>query len=464
MAQKRPRAAELARLLQSANQPIYVLDEEQTLIYCNQACLDWVEQTSEALLGQRCAYHSSPEVTGPEAVAAGLCPPPKALLGESMTELVSSRGKNGKIRRRKARFTPLGSGPEENVGLLVVVEPQDLPHAGIEASEESSTEDASATELHRQLEQFRAESANRYHLDRLAGNCPAMRRIRAQVKAAAASRANVLIVGPPGSGRQHVASTIHYAGVASQDRSLVSLACAVLGAELIQSTVAALVARGSSGQGTSPGTLLLSDVDQLPPEAQLELARALTLKSFPFCVLATSRQSLGRLVEEGAYREDLAAFFSTLEISLPPLAQRRDDIPLLAQWFLEDVNMRSGKQVGGFSDEAIDRLVAYPWPGNMDELARVVEETHRDVEGAEIQPGDLPKRIHWAAEAAARPRRPEEKIVLDTFLDEIERELIARALARAKGNKAQAARLLGMSRPRLYRRLVQLGFEEGESS
>jgi DNA-binding NtrC family response regulator len=157
----------------------------------------------------------------------------------------------------------------------------------------------------------------------------------------------------------------------------------------------------------------------------------------------------------------LASLLSTIVIELPPLAERRADLPLLAQLFLEEANSRGMKQVAGFSSEALDRLDGYFWPGNCDELAQMVAEAHAHAEGPHIEIGDLPERIHLAAYAAAHPARIEESIVLDDFLRRIERELVSRALAQAKGNKTKAARLLGMTRPRLYRRLVHLGLEEG---
>jgi DNA-binding NtrC family response regulator len=143
------------------------------------------------------------------------------------------------------------------------------------------------------------------------------------------------------------------------------------------------------------------------------------------------------------------------------LAERRADIPLLAQAFVEERNARGPKQRSGFSPAALDRLDSYHWPGNLDELAEVVREAHERSAGPEILPDDLPKRIELALDAAARPRRREERIVVDEFLAQIERELIERALAQSKGNKAKAARLLGVTRPRLYRRMVQLGLEPG---
>ncbi|HPP52029.1 MAG TPA: helix-turn-helix domain-containing protein, partial [Thermoguttaceae bacterium] len=128
-------------------------------------------------------------------------------------------------------------------------------------------------------------------------------------------------------------------------------------------------------------------------------------------------------------------------IELPPLAQRREDIPLLAQAFVEQLNAQGRKQIRGFSSEALDRMAAYDWPGNLDELAQVVAEAYTKSEGPLISPADLPKMIHLAWEAAAYPRPIEETIVLDQFLKKIEQELLRRALRQAKGNKAKAARL-----------------------
>jgi DNA-binding NtrC family response regulator len=257
-----------------------------------------------------------------------------------------------------------------------------------------------------------------------------------------------------------VAGAIHYGTHSESGGSMVPLACSLLGAELIRSTVAALAAKRPSPGQIRPTTLLLNDADQLPVEVQAEMAAVLGSKSFPLRLIATAGQSLVDLARRGKHGHDLAAVLSTIVIELPPLVERREDIPLLAQLFLEEVNSRSTKQLAGFSPDALDRLDAYPWPGNVDELAQMVAEAHAQAERVQIQAIDLPERIHLAASAAAHPRRPEQTIVLDDFLAGIERELIVRALRQAKGNKAKAARLLGITRPRLYRRVVQLGLED----
>ena len=180
-------------------------------------------------------------------------------------------------------------------------------------------------------------------------------------------------------------------------------------------------------------------------------------------VISTSVEPLETLAQRGEFRPDLAQRLSTLVIHLPPLTERREDIPPLAQMFLEDLNAQGGKQLRGFKPEALDHFALYDWPGQVDELAAAVRQAFAQAEGFEIACSDLPKQLHLAAEAARFPRLPPPvPIDLEQFLAQVEAELIDRALRQAKGNKSQAARLLGMTRPRLYRRMVQLGLEPGE--
>jgi len=124
---------------------------------------------------------------------------------------------------------------------------------------------------------------------------------------------------------------------------------------------------------------------------------------------------------------------------------------------LEDVNAAGGPQFSGFRAEAMDQLVMYPWRGNFDELRTVIQQAARRATSPLIGPNDLPDALHHAARAAAHQRRAPEPIVLDQYLERIEAELIRRALKRSKGNRARAARLLGISRARLLRRIEQLG-------
>ncbi|MBN2477334.1 MAG: sigma 54-interacting transcriptional regulator [Pirellulales bacterium] len=461
MARQRTTATELGKILHAANQPVYVLDDECTIVFFNRACQDWLGEAAEDLLGQRCAYHSSPRAAGPEAVAAGLCPPPAAA-GRAMTATVSLVAADGRTLHRRARFVPLGAGPTDPIGLVAILDREDLSEPVAAETEKPLADEAEPAELHEQVRRFRCEAAARYRADRLIGHSPAMRRVRRQVELAAAGRANVLVVGPPGSGRQHTATAVHYGGRPQGSGSLIPLACSVLGADLIHSTITALATKGPLGDEAAHSTLLLNEVDQLPAEVQAALAAELVGRPFPLRVVATAQRRLDELAAGDRYRTDLAAALSTLTIELPPLTRRREDIPLLAQLFLEEANARSDRQMGGFTSEAMDLLDAYPWPGQVDQLAQVVAEAHRRAAGSAIGADDLPQRLRVAAEASARPARPQQTIVLDEFLAEVEAELIRRAVAQTKGNKAKAARLLGMTRPRLYRRMVQLGLAKGK--
>ncbi len=205
----------------------------------------------------------------------------------------------------------------------------------------------------------------------------------------------------------------------------------------------------------------MRELDQLAAEAQPLLVRLLKAPVVPR-VIATSVRPLAALVAAGEFHADLAALVATLTIELVPLAQRLEDLPLLAQMFLEQVNAEGGRQVAGFTPEALDELSGYAWPGNLDELAALVREAHASAADTVITPRDLPQQLRLAADAARWAPRPQQPIDLAGTLERIETELIQRALDRAKGNKSRAAELLGLTRPRLYRRLVQLGLQGAE--
>jgi DNA-binding NtrC family response regulator len=462
MPPSRASANELARLLEAVAAPVYVVNEERKIIFANQACRDWTGLNSEELLGQECRYHSSPEASGPAAIAAALCPPPDAFLGRRMTAGITLPPREGESPQaaieRPAEFMPLGDRGSAVRGVLAIVSTSGAAEPG------ELDADATAAELHSRIQQQRRRLALRYHVDRLWGDSPAMRQVRAQVKLAAAGKGSVTVVGPEGSGREHVVRAIHYAAGPAKAAALVPLACPLVDHDLLQATLRALV-RMKSPDGAQTTALILNDVDLLPAAAQAELADALARSgAASFRVFSTARRPLDELAARDEFRLDLACLLSTLTIRLPALVERIEDLPLAAQWFLEQANSRGEKQVGGFSPEALDRMAGYGWPGDVAELEAMVGEVHAACKGAEIGPGDLPPRIAWAAETAAHPRRIEEAIDLEQFLGKIERELIERALQQARGNKTKAARMLGMTRPRFYRRLVQLGMAADDTA
>jgi DNA-binding NtrC family response regulator len=453
----RSSAAELARLLGRTTAGVYAVDDRRRIVFLNEVCREWIGPQAEELLGVECRYHSVPDENGQVPWPAALCPPPEAFRGQHQVSFLPTPDGQGGTVSRRYEFLPLAGG-DELAGVLVIVWPTPIADGETAAA---LADEPPATRLHADLMRYRRLQREHFHADRLVGETPAIKRVRAQVALAAGSTASVLVIGPQGSGRQHIAKAIHFARGTATIGPLVPLACPLLDPELLQATIRGL-ARPKLNIAPRPATLVLNDVDQMPQSAQAELLGFLRVAELPLRIISTSRYSLSDLTIETAFRPELAAQLSTLTIELPALAERLDDLPLLAQAFLEQINAEQPRQVSGFTPEALDVLAGYAWPGNLDELAELARQAHQRAEGPFVTPHDLPQRIFLAADAARHARPPEETIVLEKFLAEIERELIERALAQAKGNKTKAAELLGMTRPRLYRRLVQLGLAEGE--
>ena len=313
-----------------------------------------------------------------------------------------------------------------------------------------------ARQLHAQLQGLRDRLAQAYDLERLVGTSAAVERVRGQVELAATNAVRVVILGPPGSGRERVARTIHAKQMAEGWPYLVPLACPLLDAELLESTVEAFMRSCAELSEEQPATFLLLEVDQLPEDAQASLLGFLKIGEIRLNTLATARDSLLDLAQQDRFRAELAQALSTLVISIPPLRERMVDVPLLVQAAIEQRNAQGGRQIAGVTESAMTLLLRYAWPGNVDELFQLIADACDQAGGAFVTDQDLPERIHAALAAAKYPPRPAEPIQLDHVLADVERELIQRALRVAKGNKAQAARLLGLSRSRLLRRMETL--------
>ncbi|HUE71293.1 MAG TPA: sigma 54-interacting transcriptional regulator [Pirellulaceae bacterium] len=439
----------MTKLLDAAATPVYVVDEDRRLVWGNAAFAAWTQRNIDDLAGLKLSYTTSGELSGAAELAAALCPPPEAFSG-AVTSGVVSAPAGGASVPRQAQFAWLAGESDLPAGLCVFVGP---PADAVASQPTAST-------LHQQLLALRNQFGRRYHIGQLVGTSPQIRRVRQQVRLASQSRASVLVVGPPGSGREHVARTIHFGTQASGSAigPLVPLDCSLLDAELMQSAITSFLRRRDEWKSlTRPGVLLLLELDKLSETAQQELIGFLRLPGVELPVMATAARRLSRLVAKKKFRGELACALSTLVISLPRLSRRTEDIPLLAQFFLEEANADGGKQLSGFTSEALDRLAAYDWPGNVEELASVVRQAHAQAAGPQVLAGDLPAIVHHAAAALSRSRKPPQPIRLDEFLERIEKELLERALVQARGNKTKAAQLLGIHRARLIRRLVQLG-------
>ncbi len=263
MARSRSITANLSRFLSELSAPLYVVDEQRKLIYLNQAAEDWLQISGDELVGRRCDYHSEAAADRAAELAAALCPSPEVFTGVTSTAVIAFPTPAGPSRRR-VRFLPISEDAVECEGVVVLVDAQE---ATDDAAQAHAAGDDSA-QLHAELQSFRLAQAARYDVHRLVGKSPAMRRIRQQVQMAIQARPRLTIVGPSGSGREHVARTIHFGQAGEEAPPLLPLAGPLLDAEMLQSSITAFVRRCRQSHGDQSGTLLVLDADVLGEGAQ----------------------------------------------------------------------------------------------------------------------------------------------------------------------------------------------------
>ena len=329
----------------------------------------------------------------------------------------------------------------------------------------------SQVELGRALRQSqRLEGENRVlrpeGAPELIAESPAMRPVLQLMRQVAPSDANVLISGEHGTGKEVVAGWIHAASPRA-GKSLVAVNLGGLSEGVFESEMFGHVKGAFTDARTDrmgrfelaeSGTLLLDEIGTLSLRQQAKLLRVLEsgemervgssrTRRVDARVLSATNADLRAEVAAGHFREDLLFRLNTIEIHLPPLRERREDIAALAQHFLRRYSTRYRKPLAGFEPEALEALTVHPWPGNVRELDHTVQRAVLLATGTQVVPGDL----------GLRPVGPPGSLD-DMPLDQVERVLIRKALDRHGGNVSHAAKALGLSRSALYRRLQQHGF------
>jgi DNA-binding NtrC family response regulator len=294
------------------------------------------------------------------------------------------------------------------------------------------------------------------------------------VRQIALSQSTVLIEGESGSGKEIVARTLHEAST-RRDGPFLAVNVNAIPESLIESHLfghergafsGADSARDGLFRAASKGTLFLDEIGDLPAAHQVKLLRAIETKEvFPVGserpiradarIITATNRDLAALVKEGKFRSDLYYRLSALHVKVPPLRERLDDIPVLAQHFLDKHAKEHRRPVIGFDNAALQRLVSYAWPGNIRELSNIVERAIVVCAGSVITVADLPPDI------AGRATHPEGGGYEQTMAS-FERALIAATLERVSGDRREAARALGLSLATLYRRIEKLGLKSGK--
>jgi two-component system response regulator PilR (NtrC family) len=318
----------------------------------------------------------------------------------------------------------------------------------------------------------------------IVGRSAAIEEVRALVDKVAPTRTTVLVTGESGTGKEVVARAIHDRGD-RRDQPFVAVNCGAIPEGLIESELfghekgsftGATDAKAGLFEVAGSGTLFLDEVAELPAHLQVKLLRALQERrirrvggkadvAVDARIVAATNRDLQDEVRAGRFREDLFYRLNVIQLRMPPLRARREDIPLFLGHFLARFAVEAGKAEMRFSADAERRLCAYDYPGNVRELANVVERAVTLADGPEIGVADLPPALRAPAgtPAGAAPQDgadlPEDGLDLQAHLDAIERHLLEQALARAGGVKTGAARLLSLTFRSLRYRLAKFGID-----
>jgi two-component system response regulator PilR (NtrC family) len=341
--------------------------------------------------------------------------------------------------------------------------------------------------LRRENVVLRDEIKGRYRLDRLLGKAPAMERVFEMLRKIAPARTSVLLIGESGTGKELAARAIHELSTRS-DRPFVAVNCGAIPETLLESELFGHVRGSFTGANTDKvglfeaahnGTLLLDEVAELPIPMQVKLLRVLqerkvkpvggvAEREIDVRIVAATNRDLETEVEKGTFRQDLFYRLNVIQVRLPPLRERREDIALLVEHFVRKFSAEHGRAVAGLEPEAMSVLMAYHYPGNVRELENLIERAVTLAPHDRVTLDALPSLRGLAArdltiQPAAAPNLPEQGLNLESVVEDFERGIIIKALERTDGNRTEAARLLGVTFRSLRYRLSKLGIS-GEDS
>ena len=317
-----------------------------------------------------------------------------------------------------------------------------------------------------QIEAFQREIRSQDGFHGILGSSASMQKIFSLIASATQSDAPVIIFGESGTGKELVAEAIHETG-ARRGKPFVKVNCAALNESLLESELFGHVKGAFTGayrtrkgrfEAARGGDIFLDEIGDLPLSIQVKLLRVLeemviervgenTPIQVDVRIVSATNKDLEGLVEKGLFREDLFYRINVIPITVPPLRERVEDIPLLAETFFRRVRMKSGKDIQGISGEAMKKLVDYQWPGNVRELKSAFEYAFVSCQDSIIQPHHLPPNILWGQKGQGSPTS------VPVNRDEIKKRQLLDALKKAGGNQSEAARILGVSRVTVWNRM-----------
>lgn len=329
---------------------------------------------------------------------------------------------------------------------------------------------------------MKTQLKRKYSFDNIVGKHPKMMEVFRLIEKVSATDSTVLITGESGTGKELVARAIHY-NSPRREKCLVPVNCAAIPETLLESELFGHVKGAFTGAITNRigrfevangGTIFLDEIAEMSPKLQVKLLRVLQEGEFELVgstrpvrvdvrVITATNKILDDLVARGTFREDLYYRLNVIPIHIPPLRERRSDIPLLVKHFLDQFTPNHNNKRKEISKEAMDVFMRYDWPGNVRELENMIERMIILTESDEITPDDLPERIKnssgHAPSEGSELSLPEDGCDLNGLVDNLETKFIYEALRRTRGNKNKAARLLGLKRTTLVEKIKKKKIE-----
>ncbi|MBX3023106.1 MAG: sigma-54-dependent Fis family transcriptional regulator [Bdellovibrionales bacterium] len=342
----------------------------------------------------------------------------------------------------------------------------------------------SHSQLTRENQQLRTALHSKYQFDNIIGQSEAITEVLSMIERVAQSDSTVLIMGESGTGKELIAKALHYNSLRSEE-AFIPINCGAIPAELLESELfghvkgaftGAIANRTGRFELAEEGTLFLDEIGDMSPSLQVKILRVLQERRFEpvggtktiesnVRVIAATNVDLELAVEEGRFREDLFYRLNVIPIRIPPLRERRSDIPLLMHHFIEMFNRTRNRQLKGITPEAMEMLVNYSWPGNIRELENLVERLSILKGAGIVDVGDLPEKYR-RVQASSDPSKvdiPENGVDFNTAVDNYENALIMRALEKTGWNRNQAALLLKLNRTTLVEKIKKKGLRPPES-
>jgi DNA-binding NtrC family response regulator len=331
--------------------------------------------------------------------------------------------------------------------------------------------------LRHEVSALRHELRTRYHFENLIGKSRAMQEVFSLIEQVATSRSTVMIYGKSGTGKELVARAIHYNSLRAS-KAFVAVNCAAIPSELLESELfghekgaftGAIATKVGKFELATGGSLFLDEVGSMRLDLQAKILRALQEREIERVggtriikidvrVIAATNRDLKKAVEEGTFREDLYYRLNVVPITLPPLRQRRDDIPLLVEHFIAKYNREFNRKVKGFSAGATAALYQYDWPGNVRELENVIERAVALAQSESISLRELPLDISILGRDMIEDIQ-KVGLSLREARSHFEKQYILNILEKVQWNQTEAARVLGLHRNTLLWKLQRLGIE-----